>query len=140
MGRPGRLIISHSHKPAKASAMCLQWWKQPPDGWKHIPCPMPPPRTLSWALKSKSYGDMAPQKELIYKLGGVGWGQRSLLGDWLGVSQCVTNLQTAAELYRSLVLILEPHQLPQAHGIHSQHAILHELVMGFVIFWQILLA
>ncbi|KAK4806991.1 hypothetical protein QYF61_000320 [Mycteria americana] len=27
--------------------MCLQWWKQPPDGWKHIPCPMPPPNT--WA-------------------------------------------------------------------------------------------
>ncbi|KAK4806170.1 hypothetical protein QYF61_001093 [Mycteria americana] len=64
MGRPGRLIISHSHKPTKPSAMCLQWWKQPPDGWKHIPCPMPPPGTLSWALESKSYGDMAPQREL----------------------------------------------------------------------------
>ncbi|KAK4830512.1 hypothetical protein QYF61_011454 [Mycteria americana] len=64
MGRPGRSIISHSHKPAKASAMFLQWWKQPLDGWKHILCPMPPPRTLSWALKSKPYGDMEPQKEL----------------------------------------------------------------------------
>ncbi|KAK4824750.1 hypothetical protein QYF61_018222, partial [Mycteria americana] len=40
MGRPGRLIISHSHKPTKASTMCSPWWKQPPDGWKHIPCPM----------------------------------------------------------------------------------------------------
>ncbi|KAK4823896.1 hypothetical protein QYF61_007961, partial [Mycteria americana] len=67
MGRPGRLIISQSHKPAKASAMCLQWWKQPADGWKHIPCPMPPPGTLSWALESKSCGDMAPQKELNFK-------------------------------------------------------------------------
>ncbi|KAK4806821.1 LOW QUALITY PROTEIN: hypothetical protein QYF61_005617 [Mycteria americana] len=60
----GRLIISHSHKPTKASAMCLQCWKQPPDGWKHVPCPMAPPRTLSWALKSKSCGDMEPQKAL----------------------------------------------------------------------------
>ncbi|KAK4820989.1 hypothetical protein QYF61_009455 [Mycteria americana] len=25
--------------------------------WKHIPCPMPLPGTLSWALKSKSYED-----------------------------------------------------------------------------------
>ncbi|KAK4818951.1 hypothetical protein QYF61_022338 [Mycteria americana] len=64
MGRPGRSIISHSHKPAKASAMCLQWWKQPLAGWKHILCPMPPPGTLSWALKSKSYSNMATQKEL----------------------------------------------------------------------------
>ncbi|KAK4830623.1 hypothetical protein QYF61_012448, partial [Mycteria americana] len=69
MGRPGRSITSHSHKPAKASAMCFQWWKQPPDGWKHIPCPMPLPRTPSWALKSKSYGDMAPQKELSQATG-----------------------------------------------------------------------
>ncbi|KAK4831218.1 hypothetical protein QYF61_016055 [Mycteria americana] len=68
MGRPGRSIISHSHKPTKASAMCLQWWKKPPDGWKHILCPMPPPGTLSWALKSKSYGDMEPQKELSVDL------------------------------------------------------------------------
>ena len=27
----------------------------------NIPCTMPLPRTLSWALKSQSYGDMAPQ-------------------------------------------------------------------------------
>ncbi|KAK4824466.1 hypothetical protein QYF61_015864, partial [Mycteria americana] len=54
---------------AKASAMCLQWWKQPADGWKHILCPMPPPGTLSWALKSKSCGDMAPQKELSQAMG-----------------------------------------------------------------------
>ncbi|KAK4807111.1 hypothetical protein QYF61_018452 [Mycteria americana] len=45
--------------------MCLQWWKQPLDGWKHTLYPMPLPGTLSWALKSKSHGDMAPQKELI---------------------------------------------------------------------------
>ena len=38
--------------------------KQPPAGWEHIPCPMPPPGTLSWALRSKSYGDTAPQKGL----------------------------------------------------------------------------
>ncbi|KAK4811369.1 hypothetical protein QYF61_027598 [Mycteria americana] len=63
MGRPGRLILSHSHKPAKASTTCLQWWKQPPDGWKHILYPMPPATTLSWALKSKSYGNMTPQEE-----------------------------------------------------------------------------
>ncbi|KAK4819214.1 hypothetical protein QYF61_027044 [Mycteria americana] len=69
MGRPGRSIISHSNKPAKASAMCLQWWKQPPRGWKHILCPMPLPRTLSWALKSKSCGNMAPQKELSQTMG-----------------------------------------------------------------------
>ncbi|KAK4819224.1 hypothetical protein QYF61_027054 [Mycteria americana] len=49
--------------------MCLQWWKQPPDGWKHILCPMPLPRTLSWALKSKSCGNMAPQKELSQTMG-----------------------------------------------------------------------
>ncbi|KAK4811360.1 hypothetical protein QYF61_027589 [Mycteria americana] len=55
MGRTGKTIISHSHKPTKASAMCFQWWKQPRDGWKHILCPMSPPGTLSWALKSKSY-------------------------------------------------------------------------------------
>ncbi|KAK4825379.1 hypothetical protein QYF61_027145, partial [Mycteria americana] len=44
--------------------MCLPWWKQPPDGWKLILCPMLPPGTLSWALKSKSCGDTAPQREL----------------------------------------------------------------------------
>ncbi|KAK4833071.1 hypothetical protein QYF61_027733, partial [Mycteria americana] len=64
MGKPCRLIISHSHSPAKASTLCLQWCKQPPDAWKHILCPMPPPGTLFWALKSKSYGDIEPQKEL----------------------------------------------------------------------------
>lgn len=53
-----------SHKPTKASTVCLWWWKQPLDNWKPIPCPMPPPGTLSWALESKSYGNMAPQKEL----------------------------------------------------------------------------
>ncbi|GAB0189077.1 hypothetical protein GRJ2_001373000 [Grus japonensis] len=57
-------IDYNTHKPIKASIMFLQWWKQPLDGWKHIPCPMPPPGTLSWALKSKSCGDMACQKEL----------------------------------------------------------------------------
>ncbi|KAK4831741.1 hypothetical protein QYF61_018871 [Mycteria americana] len=35
--------------------MCLQWWKKPLDGWKHILCPVPPPGTLTWALKNKSY-------------------------------------------------------------------------------------
>ncbi|KAK4821075.1 hypothetical protein QYF61_012417 [Mycteria americana] len=35
MGRPGRSIISHSHKPAKASAVCSPWWKQPPDPVPH---------------------------------------------------------------------------------------------------------
>ncbi|KAK4820752.1 hypothetical protein QYF61_005915, partial [Mycteria americana] len=64
MGRPGRLVISQFHKPTEAKTMCSPWWKQPSDGWKHILYPMPPPRTPSWALKSKSYGDMTPQKEL----------------------------------------------------------------------------
>ncbi|KAK4828555.1 hypothetical protein QYF61_027524 [Mycteria americana] len=30
---------------------------------------MPPPGTLSWTLKSKSYGDMAPQKEMCQTMG-----------------------------------------------------------------------
>jgi len=53
----------------KARAMYLQWWKQPLDGWKHIPCPMALPGTLSWALKSKFYGDMTPPKELSQTTG-----------------------------------------------------------------------
>ncbi|KAK4825401.1 hypothetical protein QYF61_027167 [Mycteria americana] len=52
----------------KASAMCLPWWKQPPDGRKLILCPMLSPGTLSWALKSKSCGDTAPQRELSHRL------------------------------------------------------------------------
>lgn len=43
--------------------------KQPPDGWKHILCPMPPHETLSWTLKNKPYGDMAPQKEWSHTTG-----------------------------------------------------------------------
>lgn len=35
---------------------------KPPDGWKHILCHTPPFGTLSWALKSKSQGNMASQK------------------------------------------------------------------------------
>ncbi|KAK4810554.1 hypothetical protein QYF61_004517, partial [Mycteria americana] len=50
--------------PPRQVLCALQWWKQPPYGWKHMLCPMPLPGTLSWALKSKVYGDMAPQKEL----------------------------------------------------------------------------
>jgi len=57
MGRLGRLIMSHPHKPTKANSTYLKWWKQPPDDWKHILSPMPMPRTLSWALKNKSFGD-----------------------------------------------------------------------------------
>ncbi|KAK4818811.1 hypothetical protein QYF61_019740 [Mycteria americana] len=53
----------------EGSAMCSAWWKQPPDGWKHILCPMPLPGTLSWSLKSKSCGDTAPQKELSQTMG-----------------------------------------------------------------------
>jgi len=34
------------------------------DGWKSVPFPTPLPRTPARALKSKSYGDTAPQKEL----------------------------------------------------------------------------
>ncbi|KAK4811328.1 hypothetical protein QYF61_024464, partial [Mycteria americana] len=49
--------------------MCSPWWKQPPDACKRILCPMPLPGTLSWALKSKSYGDMAPQRELSQTTG-----------------------------------------------------------------------
>jgi len=33
-------------------------------GWLDIPCTVPWPGTVSWAVKSKSYGVMAPQKEL----------------------------------------------------------------------------
>ncbi|KAK4807223.1 LOW QUALITY PROTEIN: hypothetical protein QYF61_024343 [Mycteria americana] len=43
--------------------------EEPLDGWKRIPCPMPPPGTLSWALKSESYGDMEPQKGLSQTTG-----------------------------------------------------------------------
>jgi len=58
------LTISYSHKPAKANVMFSQWWRPLPDGWKPTLCPMPLPGIPSWALKSKSYGDMAPLKEL----------------------------------------------------------------------------
>uniref|UniRef100_A0A8C3PKW3 RNase H type-1 domain-containing protein n=1 Tax=Calidris pygmaea TaxID=425635 RepID=A0A8C3PKW3_9CHAR len=61
--------ILHSHRPVKASTMCSQWWKQPLGGWKHTLCPMPPPGTPSWALKSKFCGDMAPQRELSQTTG-----------------------------------------------------------------------
>ncbi|GAB0207087.1 hypothetical protein GRJ2_003174300 [Grus japonensis] len=43
--------------------------KTTPDGWKHIPFSMPPPVTLSRVLKSKSCGDMAPQKESSQTMG-----------------------------------------------------------------------
>lgn len=65
MGRPGRLTKSYSHKPAKASTTCLQWWKKTLDGWKYIPCPMSLLGILSWALKGKPSGDMTPQRELL---------------------------------------------------------------------------
>ncbi|PKU27523.1 nipped-b-like protein [Limosa lapponica baueri] len=42
-------------------------------------CPIPPPGTLSWALKSKSCGDMAPQKELSRTTGLIS-GTASLTG------------------------------------------------------------
>jgi len=63
-GEACRLTTSHCHKPAKASAVCSQWWRPPLDGWKPTLCPMPMPRIPSWALKNKSCGDMAPPKEL----------------------------------------------------------------------------
>ncbi|GAB0207149.1 hypothetical protein GRJ2_003180500 [Grus japonensis] len=47
----------------------LRMVEQPPDGWKHILCPMPLPGTPSWVLKSKSCGDMAPQRELSQTMG-----------------------------------------------------------------------
>ncbi|KAK4824734.1 hypothetical protein QYF61_018206 [Mycteria americana] len=77
----GRLIVSHSHKPTKASTMCLQWWKQPLAVWKHILCPMPLPGTLSWALKSKSCGEMAPQKELSQTMGLIS--EKNLIDTWV---------------------------------------------------------
>ncbi|KAK4826171.1 hypothetical protein QYF61_006033 [Mycteria americana] len=65
MGRPGRLIIPHSHKPAKASAMCLQWWKQPPNGWKRIP--MDPLYSLQreYLLHRASSLKLLPLRDLI---------------------------------------------------------------------------
>lgn len=53
----------------QANTMLLQWWKKPPDGWKQMPRFVPPPETLSQALQSKSYGDVAPQKELRQIMG-----------------------------------------------------------------------
>lgn len=37
-GRPGMWVTSLSHKPAMSITICLWWMKQPPDGWRHIPC------------------------------------------------------------------------------------------------------
>lgn len=53
---------------ATASVTCLQWWKQL-DIWKHIVCHMPLPKTLPWALKSKSCGNMVLQQELSQTTG-----------------------------------------------------------------------
>lgn len=39
------------------------------DGWKHILCRMSQSKTLSAVLKSKSYGDIARQKELSHIMG-----------------------------------------------------------------------
>lgn len=56
MWRSARLTWSHSYKLAKGSR-CLQWWEQPPYAWKHTPCPMSLPRTLSQGLeKQGQYG------------------------------------------------------------------------------------
>ena len=62
MGRPGRLILSHSHKPAQARAHMLTMLEAT-TGWLEIHgVPHPLPGIASWALKSKSYGYVAPQK------------------------------------------------------------------------------
>lgn len=66
MGSPGKLTVSHFHKSARGCAMCLLWWKPLQDGWRHISCPMKLSATLFWALKSKSCGTMAPQKEVAF--------------------------------------------------------------------------
>ncbi|KAK4831049.1 hypothetical protein QYF61_014981 [Mycteria americana] len=104
----------------KASAMCSQWWKQPPDGWKHILYPMSPPRTLSWALKSKSYGDMAPQKELaLYTEHDGTWYGIALWSVWINYPDCVPSqlllhlaehgkLKSAATTKTSLYYCLVP--------------------------------
>ena len=43
-------MILYTHKLTIAVAMCLQWWKQLLDDWKHILCPMQPPEMLSQVL------------------------------------------------------------------------------------------
>lgn len=43
MEKPDKLTIPHFHEHVNANAMCLRWWKQPPDSWKRIQYPMPLP-------------------------------------------------------------------------------------------------
>ena len=93
-GRSGRSIIPRSHE---ASAMSLQWWKQPLDGWNHVLCPTPLPGMLSWASKSKFYGDMAPQKNWVRQWDSFLKQPHRYLGQrawhWVGVSyllQCTS--------------------------------------------------
>lgn len=62
--KPGRLIISHSLKPTRVSAM----WEQTTEGWKHIQCLMPLPEILPWALGSTPRGDTVLQKELSWAM------------------------------------------------------------------------
>ncbi|GAB0207085.1 hypothetical protein GRJ2_003174100 [Grus japonensis] len=66
--------------------------KTTPDGWKHIPCSMPPPVTLSRVLKSKSCGDMAPQKESSQKMGLIFGTTSSTPGPKsMALSGCITS-------------------------------------------------
>lgn len=59
MGWPGRLTLSYPPKSVTSSAMCLQWWKQQPDGWKTLLCHMPLPGTIL-DFKGKPYSDTYP--------------------------------------------------------------------------------
>jgi len=47
----------------KRYVLCATWRPQP-IGWKPTLCLMPLPRIPPWALKGKTYVDMAPPKEL----------------------------------------------------------------------------
>lgn len=67
MGWPGRSATPHCCKPAKASTMCLQRWKQPLDVCRRTPCFTP--RTPSWALRCNSCGNTVPQRELSQRVG-----------------------------------------------------------------------
>ena len=120
MGRPGSLIVSHFHKPVKASAVCLQRWKQPPDGWNYILCPITTPGTLPCALKSKSYVNTVPQKELsmtacsVHNLGELAGGVVAAIaarvtGCW-AIALCITYLFTFISSFAVLLncLCLNP--------------------------------
>jgi len=66
LGRPRRVIISHSHKPTKATTMCLQLWRQPLETYLV-------PHATAWdiilGIESKSCGAMALQKEMSQTMG-----------------------------------------------------------------------